>query len=26
MASSTGRDYRKRTADELVPLSLPTMK
>jgi cytosine/adenosine deaminase-related metal-dependent hydrolase len=26
MASSTGRDYRKRTADELVPLSLPIVK
>lgn len=25
MASTTGRDYRKRTADELVPLSLPIM-
>jgi cytosine/adenosine deaminase-related metal-dependent hydrolase len=24
--SSTGRDYRKRTADELVPLSLPIVK
>lgn len=26
MASSTGRDYRKRTTDELVPLSLPLVE
>lgn len=25
MATSPGRDYRKRTADELVPLSLPVL-
>ena len=25
MASSPGRDYLKRTADELVPLSLPIL-